>query len=90
MILNSAVLKIILNGLKEKPVKALGFWFSSDPNITVSHNYIDKVEKVKAMVSCWKNRRLRLLGKITIIKCLAVSQLVYILAPLQKQDHRSN
>ena len=64
-------------------VKALGFWFSSDSNITVSHNYIDKVEKVKAMLSCWKFRRLSLLGKITVIKSLAVSQLVYILAPLQ-------
>ena len=64
-------------------VKALGFWFSSDSNITVSRNYIDKVEKVKAMLSCWKFRRLSLLGKITVIKSLAVSQLVYILAPLQ-------
>ena len=69
-------------------VKALGFWFSSDSNITVSHNYIDKVEKVKAMLSCWKFRRLSLLGKITVIKSLAVSQLVYILAPLQT-DHKA-
>ena len=69
-------------------VKALGFWFSSDSNITVSHNYVDKVEKVKAMLSCWKFRRLSLLGKITVIKSLAVSQLVYILAPLQT-DHKA-
>ena len=69
-------------------VKALGFWFSSDSNITVSHNYIDKVEKVKAILSCWKFRRLSLLGKITVIKSLAVSQLVYILAPLQT-DHKA-
>ena len=33
-------------------VKALYFWFSSNPNITVSQNYIDQVEKVKAMLSC--------------------------------------
>ena len=62
----------------------------SDSNtcITVSHNYIDKVEKVKAMLSCWKFRRLSLLGKMSVIKRLAVSQLVYILAPLQT-DHKA-
>ena len=67
----------------KKKVKALGVWFSSDPNITISQNYKDKVEKVKAILSCWKFRRLSLLGKITVIKSLAASQLVYILAPLQ-------
>ena len=46
------------------------------------------MEKVKAMLSCWKFRRLSLLGKITVIKSLAVSQLVYILAPLQT-DHKA-
>ena len=38
---------------------------------------------MKAILSCWKFRRLRLLGKITVIKSLAASQLVYILALLQ-------
>ena len=38
---------------------------------------------MKAILSCWKFRRLSLLGKITVIKSLAASQLVYILAPLQ-------
>ena len=67
---------------KEK-VKALGVWFSTDPKITVFQNYKDKVEKTKASLSCWKFRRLSLLGKITVIKSLATSQLVYILSPLQ-------
>ena len=29
-------------------------WFATDPNLTVSHNYKDKVEKAKKMLGCWK------------------------------------
>ena len=34
-------------------------------------------------MGCWKLRRLGLLGKITVLKSLIVSQLVYIFSPLQ-------
>ena len=33
-------------------------------------------------LNCWQVRRLTLLGKITVIKSLAASQLVYIMSPL--------
>ena len=58
-------------------------WFATDPNLTVSHNYKDKVEKARRMLGCWKFRRLSLFGKIMVLKSLVVSQLVYILGPLQ-------
>ena len=35
------------------------------------------------MLSCWKYRRLTLLGKITVLKSLVVSQLVHLLTPLK-------
>lgn len=35
-------------------------------------------------LSCWEYRRLALLGKITILKSLVASQLVYVLSSLQK------
>ena len=35
------------------------------------------------MLSCWKYRRLTLLGKITVLNSLVVSQLVYVLTPLK-------
>ena len=37
---------------------------------------------VKEILKCWKYRRLTLIGKITVIKSLVVSQLVYLLSPL--------
>ena len=45
-------------------------------------NYADKLAKVSNSLGCWELRRLSLLGKITVLKSLNVSQLVYILSPL--------
>ena len=44
-------------------VKALGVWLSTDPEITVSQNYKEKLEKMRAILGCWKFRRLSLLGE---------------------------
>ena len=67
---------------KEK-VKALGVWLSTNHQMTISLNYNEKLAKIKTILGCWKFRRLSLLGKITVLKSLVASQLVYILTPLQ-------
>ena len=64
-------------------VKALGLWISTDPAMSTSLNFNKKLEKVRKMLSCWRYRRLTLLGKITVLKSLVASQLVYLLTPLQ-------
>ena len=78
--------KILLSGKEFKwpkdKVKSLGLWISTDPELSASLNYNEKLEKVKEILRCWKYRRLTLLGKITVIKSLVVSQLVYLLSPL--------
>ena len=63
-------------------VKALGVWFSNDPEATATLNYNEKLDKVRNVLSCWKYRRLTLVGKITVLKSLVASQLVYVLSPL--------
>ena len=45
-------------------------------------NYQEKKEKISKILSCWLLRRLTLLWKITVIKSLAASQLVYIMSSL--------
>ena len=50
-------------------------------------NYADKFTKVSNSLGCWGLRRLALLGKITVLKSLIVSQLVYILSPLPTNQH---
>ena len=51
--------------------------------MSTSLNFNEKLEKVRKMLSCWRYRRLTLLGKITLLKSLVASQLVYLLTPLQ-------
>ena len=78
--------KILLPGKNLKwpktKVKTLGLWISTDPDLSTHLNYDEKLEKVKEILNCWKYRRLTLLGKITVLKSLVVSQLVYLLSPL--------
>ena len=45
-------------------------------------NFQEKKEKISKIIENWQFRRLTLLGKITVIKSLLASQLVYILSPL--------
>ena len=70
-----------LKWIKQKG-KALGVWFSTNPEEALEANYPDKLAKVSNSLGYWELRRLSLLGKITVLKSLIVSQLVYILSPL--------
>ena len=49
----------------------------------MKRNYEEKVHKVEGILKNWQNKRLTLLGKITIIKTLAASQLVYVMSSLR-------
>ena len=69
-----------LKWVKDK-VKALGVSFSTDPKVTMETNYSDRLTKVNECLGSWEYRRLGLLGKITVLKILIVSKLVYILSP---------
>ena len=46
-------------------------------------NHEEKINKIKELCDCWSLRRLTLLGKITTVKSLLASQLVYTLTPLR-------
>lgn len=86
--------KIILPGRDFKwpksKVKTLGLWLSTNSEESTLLNYNEKVEKIRKILSCWKYRRLTLLGKITVLKSLAASQLVYLLSPLQSDYNAIN
>ena len=63
-------------------VKALGVWFSTIKEESAMLNFQEKSEKISKIIENWQFRRLTLLGKITVIKSLLASQLVYVLSPL--------
>jgi len=71
-------------------VKTLGLWLSTNSEESALLNYNEKIEKIRKILSCWKYRRLTLLGKITVLKSLAASQLVYLLSPLQSDSNAIN
>ena len=70
-------------GEQQVNVLALGVWLSTDPNIIISLNYNEKIDKIRSILECWKFCRLTLLGKIAVLKGLVASQLVYIFSLLQ-------
>ena len=77
--------QILFSGKKFKwpkyKVKTLDLWLSTDLDMALRLNYNEKTESIRKFLSCWKYRRLiMLLGKITVLKSLAASQLVYLLS----------
>ena len=61
-------------------VKALGVWLCIDCEESKKKNYEEEVHKVEDILNNWRNKRLTLIGKISVIKALAASQLVYVLS----------
>ena len=66
----------------EGKVYALGVWFSTSKPANIDNNFTEKIEKIKKILGSWSARRLTLMGKIAILKALAVSQIVYVLSSL--------
>lgn len=67
--------------IKDK-VKALGLWLFTNPETTIEANYNAKITKIRNSLSCRELRLLTLLGKITVLKSLIASQMVYLLSTL--------
>ena len=63
---------------------------STDPTATLKLNYTEKVNKMRNILSYLEYRRLTLIGKIQVIKRLALSQLTYILIPLTTNQNFIN
>jgi hypothetical protein len=68
--------------LCEESFKYLGIWFDMDSNIMEYKNYRHRIEKIENLLKIWRQRDLSLKGKVTVLKSLALSQLVYPLSVL--------
>ena len=58
------------------PFKTLGTYFSTDYEEAKQLNINNRLQKVKSIVSTWKERALTLKGKITIVKSLIVPHIL--------------
>ena len=61
----------------EKYVIALGVAFAYDPAVSCRINFEEKLVSLKKTLNRWSVRNLTLIGRICIVKTLAISKLVY-------------
>ena len=60
-----------------EPIYALGIYFTYNEHISFKKNFEEKLNSIKKLLNLWRPRNLTLYGRITILKSLALSKLVY-------------
>ncbi len=68
-------------------VKFLGVTFTTDLKNMEELNFIPKFEKLKSILRIWSMRDMTPMGRITIVKTLGLSQLIYLLSVLPKPSN---
>ena len=66
---------------------SLGIYFSYDTDYVTQKNFMDRAKEFKQILDMWSQRDLSLIGKITILKSLAFSKIIYqcgVITPPQK------
>ena len=58
-------------------INSLGIFFSYDTDYIMQKNFMDKEKEFKQILDMWLQRDLSLIGKITILKSLAFSKIIY-------------
>ena len=64
------------------PVRSLGIYFTTIEEDFFKLNYLPKLSRLKGTLHSWSSRDLSPLGKIQVIKSLALSQLTYLFTVL--------
>ena len=75
----------------DAPTKYLGFYISPDMDKTRTLNWENKLTKLQRLLDNWRKRKLTIFGRITIVKTLALSQIVHILMVdiVPKKNHNT-
>ena len=59
-------------------IKSLGIYVWHDREYCIGRNWTDKINKIESMLKMWRERSLSLLGKILIIKALALPLVSFV------------
>jgi len=70
----------------EKTTRVLGIQIAKDKSVLLAENFGEILDKIQARLKGWKRRKLSILGKINIIKCLGISQVIFLLTMLPTPD----
>jgi hypothetical protein len=60
-----------------KQIHSLGIFFSYNTDYVMQKNFMDRAKEFKQILDMWSQRDLSLIGKITILKSLAFSKIIY-------------
>ena len=80
--LNKSLCKNLKINWVEKSTRVLGIHITKDPKSLIDINYDGLIERIAARLQNWKRRNLSLLGRINIIKCLGISQVIFLFSTL--------
>ncbi len=74
----------IFEGIKftNKAIRCLGIYFGHDKAECYTGNWLSKIAKLKNSLHVWKSRKLTIYGKITILKSIGLSKLIYAFSVL--------
>ena len=64
--------------LTNDSIRILGVHFSYDQEIVKGKNFLNVIESIENVIAVWRMRSLTLSGKITILKTLVMSKIVFI------------
>ena len=78
--------KILNLRLCEKPVLALGVYFSYDEELAAQKNFFDKLGPLKKTLNIWSSRDISIYGRINIVKTLALSKLTFVCSVLETPE----
>ena len=71
----------------KKPIKLLGLYIGHNKKNLEISNFRHKIQKLKGVLNSWKSRNLSLIGKILIVKTLALSQFRHLAQVIQIPDY---
>jgi len=61
----------------DEPIKCLGIYIGYDVEKCNEYNWKPKIDKLKRVLSSWKERELSIFGKSMLVKTLGISSLIY-------------
>jgi len=70
----------------QNPVRCLGIYIGHDVEACYRENWISKINKLKNSLHIWKSRKLTIIGRILIVKTIALSKLIYSFTVLSVPD----
>ena len=64
--------------LELESIKILGVHYSYNKDVVKEKNFLNVIESIENVISVWRMRKLTLSGKITVLKTLVMSKIVFI------------